>query len=186
MDPETQLLTLLIIINFSETLKTFTEQCQLLHLLYCPNVPILLLNQTLKQKTQKWEATLLFLHLRMKRTQTPSRAPFKMEIYVISPACRLVYSRPPQPPTALCIKGNPRSPQPVFLHTLLRGYPQWKELLLPVLKHQLGSLRLGAVRGERRNGQLVIAALWGFVLRRQQARGNKVSGKKGPGVWSGG
>ena len=55
MDPETQLSTLLIIVNFSETLKTFTEQCQLLHLLYFPNVPILLLNQTLKQKIHKNE-----------------------------------------------------------------------------------------------------------------------------------
>lgn len=42
---------------------------------------------------------------------------------------------------------------------LLRGYPQWKELLLPVLKHHLGSLRLRAVRGERRYSQLVITAL---------------------------
>lgn len=122
---------------------------------------------------------MLFLYLCMKRTETPNREPFKMEIYVYSPACRHVFSWPPRPPTALCIKGNPRSPQQFFLHILLRGYPQWKELLLPVLKHQLGSLRLGAVRGERRHSQLVITALWGFLLQRQQARGNKVSGKKG-------
>lgn len=41
----------------------------------------------------------------------------------------------------------------------LRSYPLLKELLLPVLKYQLGSLRLGAVDGERRHGQLVITTL---------------------------
>lgn len=106
-----------------------------------------------------------------------------MEIYIISPACshHLFMTSP----TSLQLYASKATLDPhssFFLHILLRGYPQWKELLLPVLKHQLGSLRLGAVRWERRNSQLVITALWGFLLRRQRARGNKVSGGK-RGVW---
>jgi len=68
-------------------------------------------------------------------------------------------------------------PQQCSLRTLLRGYPQWKELPLPVLKHQLGSLRLGAIRGERRHRQLVIAALWGFLLQRRR-EGRKIQGRR--------
>lgn len=51
-----------------------------------------------------------FLESRMEQ-QSSNWKPFNMEIYVIPPARSHIYSRPPPPPTALFIKGNPRSPQ---------------------------------------------------------------------------
>lgn len=59
------------------------------------------------------------------------------------------------------------------------SYPQWTELLLPILKNELGSLRLGAVCGERRHGQLVIAAFGGFLLQRRQAREESFKERRG-------
>lgn len=67
-------------------------------------------------------------------------------------------------------KLSPAPPHKILLHTLLRCYWHWRGFLLPVFKHELRSLRFGTVRRERRHSKLVIAALWGFFLQRQQVR----------------
>lgn len=54
---------------------------------------------------------------------------------------------------------NAAPPHKIFLQTLLRCYFQWRGFLLPVFKHELRSLRFGAVCRERRHSKLVIAAL---------------------------
>lgn len=139
--------------------------------LLTPEIALISLNQNVKWKGRKIRSkTMLLRYHGIKKAAIPSREPFKMEINITFLACRHIYSWPPQPPAALCIKGNSRSPQQFFLCAPLWGYPQWKELLLPVLKHQLGSLRLGAVCGERGHSQLVIATLWGFLLQRSMGK----------------
>lgn len=65
---------------------------------------------------------------------------------------------------------NAAPPHQIFLQTLLRCYFQWRVFLLPVFKHELQSLRFGAVCRERRHSKLVIAALWGFFLHRHKMR----------------
>lgn len=67
-------------------------------------------------------------------------------------------------------KLNPAPPHKILLHTLLCCCWHWRGFLLPVFKHELRSLRFGTVRWERRHSKLVIAALWGFFLQRQQVR----------------
>lgn len=63
-----------------------------------------------------------------------------------------------------------------FLHQMNAAPPheifllQWRGFLLPVFKHELRSLRFGAVCRERWHSKLVIAALWGFFLHRHQIR----------------
>lgn len=65
---------------------------------------------------------------------------------------------------------NGTFPHKILLQTLLCCYGHWRGFLLPVFKHELRSLRFGTVRRERRHSKLVIAALWGFFLQRQQVR----------------
>lgn len=65
---------------------------------------------------------------------------------------------------------NAAPPHESSLQTARRCYLQWRGLLLPVFKHELGSLRFGAVWRERWHNKLVIAALWGFFLHRHQKR----------------